>query len=221
MPRSALAQRVLGCGACVPWQAAEVFRQANAARATASTLCNDMSSRSHMVVTLRVVCHRTVGRCGLCQGKRGWPRVLSSARAIPAASAGGLPRPTICGPCLYFFAHTGCSRTRWTRPPAKSVAPVLRARPPPVRVRCPCSDTVVREGELHLVDLAGSESLKASCAGEEGTTATVKETQHINSSLSALSNVITALQTKQAPGKAAATAHVPFRDSKLTTLLQV
>lgn len=63
-------------------------------------------------------------------------------------------------------------------------------------------------GELNLIDLAGSERLNASGASGDR----LKETQHINSSLSALSNVISALASKS--------KHVPYRDCKLTFLLQ-
>jgi kinesin family protein C1 len=64
------------------------------------------------------------------------------------------------------------------------------------------------EGTLNLCDLAGSERLDRSCvAGER-----LKETQAINKSLSALSGVFTALSTGQ--------PHIPFRNSKLTYLLQ-
>lgn len=65
-----------------------------------------------------------------------------------------------------------------------------------------------REGSMCLIDLAGSERLKESKAENER----LKETQFINKSLSALGNVIVALKRKD--------KHIPFRDSKLTHLMQ-
>ncbi|KAJ1616451.1 P-loop containing nucleoside triphosphate hydrolase protein, partial [Pavlovales sp. CCMP2436] len=62
-------------------------------------------------------------------------------------------------------------------------------------------------GKLYLVDLAGSE--RVSRSGVEGKGMT--EAQNINRSLSALGDVMAALQSKQ--------AHVPYRNSKLTQLL--
>jgi kinesin family protein C1 len=62
-------------------------------------------------------------------------------------------------------------------------------------------------GSLNLCDLAGSERLKASnVAGDR-----LKETLAINTSLSALNKVFTALQQKQ--------SHIPIRDSTLTHML--
>lgn len=63
-------------------------------------------------------------------------------------------------------------------------------------------------GLLNLIDLAGSERLTQSRA--EGDR--LRETRHINKSLSALGDVIAALANRE--------KHVPFRNSKLTHLLQ-
>ncbi|XP_061090698.1 kinesin-like protein KIF3A isoform X2 [Conger conger] len=67
----------------------------------------------------------------------------------------------------------------------------------------------VRMGKLHLVDLAGSER-----QGKTGATGQrLKEATKINLSLSTLGNVISALVDGRS-------THVPYRNSKLTRLLQ-
>ncbi|KAJ4772316.1 P-loop containing nucleoside triphosphate hydrolases superfamily protein [Rhynchospora pubera] len=66
----------------------------------------------------------------------------------------------------------------------------------------------VLRGSMHLVDLAGSERLdKTGAKGD-----CLKEATYINKSLSALGDVIASLAQKN--------SHVPYRNSKLTQLLQ-
>jgi kinesin family protein C1 len=90
-----------------------------------------------------------------------------------------------------------------------------------LRLECSRAATTTEEGDaanaasakqftlnLCLVDLVGSENIKESgCEGDRLT-----ETKAINTSLSHLKTVIVAL--------AAGKAHVPFRNSRLTFLLQ-
>uniref|UniRef100_A0A803TFD8 Kinesin-like protein KIF21B n=1 Tax=Anolis carolinensis TaxID=28377 RepID=A0A803TFD8_ANOCA len=75
----------------------------------------------------------------------------------------------------------------------------------------PTSEYETRTAKFHFVDLAGSERLKRTGATGER----AKEGISINCGLLALGNVISALgdQSKKA-------LHVPYRDSKLTRLLQ-
>merc|ERR1719393_191093 len=71
------------------------------------------------------------------------------------------------------------------------------------------AESRIRAGKLNLVDLAGSErQSKTGATGE-----TLKEATKINLSLSALGNVISML----VDGKS---TFIPYRDSKLTRLLQ-
>merc|ERR1711962_851545 len=73
----------------------------------------------------------------------------------------------------------------------------------------PDGEDHIKAGKLHLVDLAGSErQAKTGATGDR-----LKEATKINLSLSALGNVISSLVDGRS-------SHIPYRDSKLTRLLQ-
>lgn len=75
-------------------------------------------------------------------------------------------------------------------------------------------DKSFRASSLNLVDLAGSERLKST--GAEGTRQ--KEGAHINKSLLVLGTIINRLSSSG--GDTSRIGHLPYRDSKLTRLLQ-
>lgn len=69
--------------------------------------------------------------------------------------------------------------------------------------------SISKSSKLVLVDLAGSEALKKTNASGQQ----LEEAKTINKSLSALGLVINALVDQK-------TQHIPYRDSKLTRVLQ-
>lgn len=73
---------------------------------------------------------------------------------------------------------------------------------------CETDSNTVKVGKLNLIDLAGSERQSKTGATAER----LKEASKINLALSSLGNVISAL-AENSP-------HIPYRDSKLTRLLQ-
>lgn len=77
-----------------------------------------------------------------------------------------------------------------------------------VKIHTTCLDGATRNANLNLVDLAGSEKV-----GKTGATGqTLEEAKKINQSLSTLGHCINALVENK--------KHIPFRDSKLTRILQ-
>ncbi|CAM6007910.1 unnamed protein product [Sphagnum balticum] len=75
-----------------------------------------------------------------------------------------------------------------------------------------CASDAVRVSALNLVDLAGSERIAKTGAGG----VRLKEGGHINKSLMTLGNVI----NKLCDGGGKQGGHIPYRDSKLTRILQ-
>jgi kinesin family protein 3/17 len=77
-------------------------------------------------------------------------------------------------------------------------------------MNCQENNNEVRVGKLNIVDLAGSERVRVTGA----TGKRLEESKKINQSLSALGNVISALTDSKTR------SHIPYRDSKLTRLLE-
>ncbi|KAL0212255.1 hypothetical protein RCL1_005881 [Eukaryota sp. TZLM3-RCL] len=84
--------------------------------------------------------------------------------------------------------------------------------------------SVKRSARLAFIDLAGSERIKKSLSSKNQMDSYAKrlqESRAINTSLAALGNVISILSSESDPSTASKTApHIPYRDSKLTRILQ-
>ncbi|GBC02805.1 hypothetical protein RclHR1_04830003 [Rhizophagus clarus] len=111
-------------------------------------------------------------------------------------------------------SSTGVTSPTLSRPSTPSTPTKLNS-PPPRRLSKILDDGewITVTSKFNFVDLAGSERLKRTAASGDR----AKEGISINSGLLALGNVISALGD---PIKAKNTTHIPYRDSKLTRLLQ-
>ncbi|BGP45900.1 hypothetical protein JCM10450v2_001735 [Rhodotorula kratochvilovae] len=185
-------------------QVMDLLAQGSTLRQTGATGMNAQSSRSHAIFSLTVTRRKWAGS--------GPPPAAPSTPSSPQnRRMSALPR--IASP-----APPGRSGT----PTADRPASRFGLRPPSSlgRPSTPSASSSADDGEgswtivtskLHLVDLAGSERLKRTAAAGDR----AKEGISINAGLSALGNVISALGD---PSKKA--THIPYRDSKLTRLLQ-
>ena len=81
-----------------------------------------------------------------------------------------------------------------------------------IEAQTEAGQTVINKSKLNLVDLAGSEKIPF-VASEYNNAKHMKELTSINKSLSSLGNVIAALSSNNR-------THIPYRDSKLTRILQ-
>nr|XP_046229600.1 kinesin-like protein KIF25 isoform X2 [Scatophagus argus] len=164
-------------------------------RAHCPTLVHTDSSRSHLIVTLTISSKS--------------PNALALARRLQSAK-----KAMQCSTQKEWWSP----RCRRANPAARYSSDELFASsasspcPSPSHSPCPSPRPSISQGlfrtKLQLVDLAGSE-----CVGMSGVSgAALWEVSCINRSLSALSDVLSAL-AEQRP-------HVPYRNSKLTHLLQ-
>ncbi|GAA6004770.1 hypothetical protein JCM10207_001008 [Rhodosporidiobolus poonsookiae] len=173
-------------------------------RQTGSTDMNAQSSRSHAIFSLTVTQRKWAGTGpppAPSPSSPQSPRVASRLSQLPRSPAmGGRSTPTADRP----GSRTGL------RPPSQLGRPTSPHPDDAGGVNGGETWTTLTS-KFHFVDLAGSERLKRTAAVGERQ----KEGISINAGLSALGNVISALgdPTKKA-------THIPYRDSKLTRLLQ-
>lgn len=177
-----------------------------AIRQTHETEMNTQSSRSHAIFSLSLTRKRKAApdRARSALGGAASPERAMQTPATPLA-----PRTPRSGlPTLGARSAFGFQRAAT---PTRPMTPTRPAQTP--RPRRSDEEMVVTTSKLHFVDLAGSERLKRTAATGDR----VREGISINSGLHALGNVISTLSD---PVKARRATHIPYRDSKLTRLLQ-
>lgn len=191
-----LRQRPAKCAADV----VQLLQDGMAIRQTHETEMNTQSSRSHAIFSL------TLTRRRPRQASRAAsPEKVPATPSTPLASkrGSGLPLP-----------GRGLGLARAATPTQLATPTRAAQTPRAAPARRPSADEeVITTSKLHFVDLAGSERLKRTAASGDR----VREGISINSGLHALGNVISTLSD---PAKARRAMHIPYRDSKLTRLLQ-
>ncbi|KAJ7024324.1 kinesin domain-containing protein [Mycena alexandri] len=202
-----------------PNEVMTLLRKGSSIRRTNETDMNAQSSRSHAIFSLTLTQRKFVGSgppprssSPLPPNSRS-PSRLARPGSMYAGGPGGAPAsrvasPTGGRPATPSFA-SAMGRGGGLRP--SSALGHTADRP---SVDEDAGEWVTIVSKFHFVDLAGSERLKRTAAAGER----VKEGISINSGLLALGNVISALGD---PARAKShMSHVPYRDSKLTRLLQ-
>ncbi|EOQ98936.1 Kinesin-like protein KIF21A [Wallemia ichthyophaga EXF-994] len=174
-------------------------------RQTNETEMNAKSSRSHAIFSLTLTQKKYVGPGHPPQSS---PNPPSTPRSRPSSSIA----QRVASPSFNRPSTPTSSFKSGLRPPSS----MSNRSPSPAKKPIQDEDDgnyITITSKFHFVDLAGSERLKRTAA--EG--ARASEAISINSGLLALGNVISALGD---PSKARAKTYIPYRDSKLTRLLQ-
>jgi kinesin family protein 4/21/27 len=192
-----------------------LIRQGTSIRRTNETEMNAQSSRSHAIFSLTLVQRKYRGS--------GLPPRSSSPLPLNGRSPSRLARP---GSILAGPSGNRVSSPTFGRPGTPSMPSAIRTsmlRPASSlghhdargSIDDDNGEWVTVVSKFHFVDLAGSERLKRTAAVGDR----IKEGISINSGLLALGNVISALGDPSR-AKSHTASHVPYRDSKLTRLLQ-
>ncbi|OJT12017.1 Kinesin-like protein KIF21A [Trametes pubescens] len=200
-----------------------LIRQGTSIRRTNETDMNAQSSRSHAIFSLTLIQKKFTGSgppprssSPLPPNGRSPSRIGRPGSVIgPAGSSSRVSSPTFGRPATPSFQSAIARGGR----PASS----LGLLSPDMGRNGASKDTGDASGgewvtvvsKFHFVDLAGSERLKRTAAAGER----IKEGISINSGLLALGNVISALGDP-ARAKSHTASYIPYRDSKLTRLLQ-
>ncbi|KAK2466821.1 hypothetical protein APHAL10511_001079 [Amanita phalloides] len=203
-----------------PNEVMTLIRKGTAIRRTNETDMNAQSSRSHAIFSLTLTQKKYTGS---------GPPPRSSSPLPPGRPASRLARPGSVYTSPPGAAGPRVGSPTFGRPPTPSFAIAMGRgglRPSSalghhggdrlgVGDEDNGSDWVTIVSKFHFVDLAGSERLKRTAAiGDR-----IKEGISINSGLLALGNVISALGDPSR-AKSHTASYVPYRDSKLTRLLQ-
>lgn len=196
-----------------------LLRKGTSIRRTNETDMNAQSSRSHAIFSLTLTQKKYSGSGPPPRSPSPLPPAGRSPSRLtrpgsmyvggPSAAAGRVGSPTFGRPSTPSFSS---ALSRGGLRPASSLG---HAGERPGSGDDGPGEWVTIVSKFHFVDLAGSERLKRTAAAGER----IKEGISINSGLLALGNVISALGDPSRAKSNTAT-HVPYRDSKLTRLLQ-
>ncbi|KAG6854726.1 hypothetical protein C0991_002439 [Blastosporella zonata] len=196
-----------------------LLRKGTSIRRTNETDMNAQSSRSHAIFSLTLTQKRYTGSTPprssspLPPAGRSPSRLARPGSMISSPSANRVASPTFGRPSTPSFA--AAMGRGGLRPSSALGHAGDRSNHGNGNVDEEPGEWVTVVSKFHFVDLAGSERLKRTAAAGER----IKEGISINSGLLALGNVISALGDPSR-SKSNTASHIPYRDSKLTRLLQ-